>query len=219
MDKKLGKNVILSMGYKLLTIIVPFLTAPYLARVLGADALGSYTYAQSIASYFVMFAILGIQTYGNRTIAKVRDDRKQRSKVFWQLYFMQLTMGIIVLSSYALFVFLFFTEHRLLLIIVSLYVLSSLFAIDWFCEGMEFFSSIALRTLCIKAFNLICIFVFVKDSDAVVKYCLIMSLGYLLSSLSLWPTLIKNVGFIKPSNTEVIQHIKTNIVLFLPTFD
>lgn len=29
MDKKLGKNLIMSIGYNLLTMIVPFITAPF----------------------------------------------------------------------------------------------------------------------------------------------------------------------------------------------
>ena len=49
MDRKLAKNIFLSIGYNLLTVIVPFITAPYLGRVLGADRVGSYTYVQSIA--------------------------------------------------------------------------------------------------------------------------------------------------------------------------
>ena len=50
MDKKLGKNIIMSIGFNLLTVIVPFITAPYLGRVLGAENVGSYTYVHSISA-------------------------------------------------------------------------------------------------------------------------------------------------------------------------
>ena len=58
MDRKLGKNLVMSIGYNLLSMIVPFITAPYLGRVLGANNVGSYTYVHSIAAYFVMFGQL-----------------------------------------------------------------------------------------------------------------------------------------------------------------
>ena len=57
MDRRLGKNLIMSIGFNLLTVIVPFITAPYLGRVLGAENVGSYTYVHSISAYFLMFGI------------------------------------------------------------------------------------------------------------------------------------------------------------------
>ena len=36
----LKKNLILSTAYEILNIITPFITAPYIARVLGADGIG-----------------------------------------------------------------------------------------------------------------------------------------------------------------------------------
>ena len=56
----LKKNLILSTAYEILNIITPFITAPYIARVLGADGIGIYSYTNSIQLYFAMFAALGI---------------------------------------------------------------------------------------------------------------------------------------------------------------
>ena len=44
----LKKNLILSTAYEILNIITPFITAPYIARVLGADGIGIYSYTNSI---------------------------------------------------------------------------------------------------------------------------------------------------------------------------
>ena len=45
---------------------LPIVTAPYLARVLGANQLGIYSYTLSVANYFVLFSLLGIEKYGTR---------------------------------------------------------------------------------------------------------------------------------------------------------
>ena len=174
MDKKVGKNIVLSMGYNILTIIVPFITAPYLARVLGADMVGAYTYIQSIASYFVMFGILGMRTYGNRTIARVRDNREKLSKTFWQIYAMQLLTGGITFVCYLVFILLSDIQNKEIAVIISIYVITSFTTIDWFCEGTEQFSSIAKRTLIIKVLNLIAIFAFVHSPQDVGIYAMIM---------------------------------------------
>ena len=83
----------MSIGYNLLTMIVPFITAPYSGRILGANNVGTYTYVHSIASYFVMFGLLGMRNYGNRTIARVRDKYEERSNAFSQLFSLQLLNG------------------------------------------------------------------------------------------------------------------------------
>ena len=52
--------------HQILTLITPFITAPYLSRVLGPDGVGSVSYAESVVSYFCLFATLGITLYGQR---------------------------------------------------------------------------------------------------------------------------------------------------------
>ena len=41
------KNYIYNVGYQLLQFILPLLTAPYLARVLGAEGVGIYLFHSS----------------------------------------------------------------------------------------------------------------------------------------------------------------------------
>ena len=76
------KNFFYQMIYEVFVIVLPFITSPYLARVIGAAGVGEYSYYYSIAFYFVLFAMLGIKNYGNREIAKVRDDCELKDKLF-----------------------------------------------------------------------------------------------------------------------------------------
>ena len=97
------KNIIYNVLYQMLIIIIPLITSPYLSRVLGAKGIGIYSYTYSIASYFVLFAMLGINNYGNRSIAAVRDDKEKTSEVFWEIYLMQLITASIVIILYILY--------------------------------------------------------------------------------------------------------------------
>lgn len=85
----LKKNFAYQTAYQLLIILLPFLTSPYLSRVIGPEGLGEYSYTYSIAYYFSLFVMLGINNHGTREIAKVRDDVKKRSEKFWNLYLIQ----------------------------------------------------------------------------------------------------------------------------------
>ena len=65
------KNIVYSFAYQILAFIIPLVTSPYISRTLGADRLGVYTYTYSIAYYFMMVVMLGIENYGTRSIAKI----------------------------------------------------------------------------------------------------------------------------------------------------
>lgn len=216
MDSKLGKNLVMSIGYNLLSMIVPFITAPYLGRVLGANNVGSYTYVHSIAAYFVMFGLLGMRNYGNRTIARVRDKYEERSNAFSQLFSLQLLTGGIASVAYIVYLILFCNVHKLLAIIVGLYVLTSIFSVGWYLEGMADFSTLALRALIIKIVNLVSVFVFVRNENDVVIYCVIMSALYLISELLLWPNVFKQIKFKFCKWKDMKIHFKPTILLFVP---
>ncbi len=60
---KLKSNFIYNAAYQILILIVPFITTPYVARTIGAEGVGTYSYTYSIVSYFMMFALLGMNNY------------------------------------------------------------------------------------------------------------------------------------------------------------
>ena len=60
-------------------IITPIITTPYLSRVLNADGIGIVSFAESIVSYFMLFAALGVGIYGQREISYYQDNRLKRS--------------------------------------------------------------------------------------------------------------------------------------------
>ena len=93
--KSIAKNYVYNLIYQLLTIFLPLITTPYLSRILGAEQIGIYGYTTYIVSYFILFGSLGASMYGQREIAYFQDDKKKRSKVFFE---------IVILRSIALFI-------------------------------------------------------------------------------------------------------------------
>ena len=57
--KSIKKNYIYNLTYQILALMAPLITTPYVSRVLGAEAIGEYSYAYSIVYYFMLAAILG----------------------------------------------------------------------------------------------------------------------------------------------------------------
>ena len=72
--KSIKSNFIFNSAYQLSSIIIPVVTLPYLSRILHAQGLGEYSFGYSVAYYFSLFIRLGLQNYGNRTIAYAKKD-------------------------------------------------------------------------------------------------------------------------------------------------
>lgn len=210
------KNFAYQLIYQVLVIILPFITSPYISRVIGAEGLGIYSYSYSVAYYFVLFSLLGIANYGNRTIAQVRENQEKLSYVFSSLVVAHILFSVIFCIIYILYVTLL-AEDKLYAAIQVFYVLSGLFDISWFYFGIEKFKFTVTRNVIIRIINVICVFAFVHEKGDLWKYCLIMALSTLLSQMVLWIPLKNYISFRKPTWGEMKVHIKPLMILFIPT--
>lgn len=73
-EKSLLKNYLFNIFRTVVDIVFPIVTYAYAARVLGVIGVGRVSFAFSIGSYFAMLAMLGVNSYGTREAAKLRDD-------------------------------------------------------------------------------------------------------------------------------------------------
>lgn len=215
MKANLKINFLYNASYQILTLILPLVTAPYISRIMGAEKIGVYSYSYSIASYFALFILLGLNNYGNRTIAEVREDKKELSKTFLSIYTMQLLLGIIVFFIYICYV-IFIAENKLMAWIQVIFIISAIFDINWFFFGLEEFKLTVTRNTIIKILNLLCIFIFVKKSDDIYIYGLIMVLGMLISQIILWPFIRNRITIEKIRFQDIKKHIIPNLILFIP---
>ena len=211
----LKKNFAYQTAYQLLIILLPFLTSPYLSRVIGPEGLGEYSYTYSIAYYFSLFVMLGINNHGTREIAKVRDDVKKRSEKFWNLYLIQFFMGFAIIGLY-IYTQIICKRDNLLSIIQLIYVISSMFDINWFFFGLEKFRVTVTRNFIVKILTVVSIFIFVQDKNDVGIYTAIMAIGFLISQLMIWPFALKELVAVKIDKKYLKSNIKPMIVLFIP---
>lgn len=209
------KNFLYQMIYEITILILPFITSPYIARVIGAEGLGTYSYTYTIANYFVLFSMLGIKNYGNRAVAKNREDPEQLNIVFSGILFSHIIISLICSAAY-MFYALIIANNKTYALIQSLFVLSALFDISWFYFGIEKFKLTVARSTAIKIVNVICIFIFVKEKNDLWKYTLIMAVGIFLSQITLWIPLKRYVRIVKTSANQVVSHLKPMLILFIP---
>lgn len=176
------KNLTYSVIYQILIIIIPFITTPYISRIVGKEGIGIYSYTYSIAHYFIIFAMLGLNNYGNRVVAKCRDDKEKLSKEFSSIYVFQVIMSILMIILYLIYIFICDKKYLIFSILQVLYVVSTLFDINWLFFGLEKFKLTIIRNVIIKVVSTIFIFLFIKKSEDLIIYTFILS----ISSLHNW---------------------------------
>ena len=170
----LKANFIYNFIGQILVLIVPLITAPYVARVLHEVGNGQYSYASSIITYFTLFANMGFDIYGQRQIARYQDDKYNKSRVFWELFILKtITTAISLIVLYSIAYTVGFGEnYNYLILILSIQVIAIPFDIQFLFRGDEDFRAIAIRTILMRLVSLICIFVFVKDEGDLFFYTL-----------------------------------------------
>ena len=213
--QNIKKNYFYNLSYQILLLIIPLITTPYLARILGADGVGTVSYAGSIVSYFTLFASLGTTIYGQREISYVQENKGNRSHVFWETKILQIITSLIVLLFYIPFAL--YQKNHIIYLILTFNLLAVLVDVTWFFQGMEEFGKIVFRNLIFKIINILYIFTFVKTRGDLNIYIFGSSFFLFVSNASLWAYLPWYIE--KPLWSEIkpVRNLKVVITLFIPT--
>ena len=213
---KTRKNLLLQTAYQIVNTCIPLITAPYLARVLGAAPLGVFSYTTSVVTYFTLFAMLGTINYGTRSIAAVKDNKEQTASTFLEIFIIQLMASLLALICYCIYLNWFCSNNKIIATIQIIAIASCFFDISWFFFGMEDFRVTVTRSLIIRILSVIAILILVKAPDDLWIYTLIMLSGTLLSQVVLWFYLDKYICLKKVRVSDLRKHIKPNLILFIP---
>ena len=218
MDRRLIRNYIYNIAYQLVKIVLPLVIVPYTYAHLTAPVLGISDFAGSIINWFILFGILGVNTYGNREIAKVRNHPEDLNRTFFEIFFMQVTDMVIAAIAY--FIFIRFTVHEHLLIyeLTGVTMLASMLDITWFFYGVEDFKKASIRNIIVKILGVSLIMLLCRKPEDLWKYVLINSGSELVGQGIMFVQLRQYISFQKVSLKDAYRHhFKATIQLFIPT--
>ena len=215
-EQSIKKNIIFSTCYQILLLITPLITTPYISRVLGPTGNGIYSYTNSYQLYFSMFAALGTLSYGQREIARNRNSKYDRSKLFWEIELLTIFTSSICILVWLVFTF-FQNNYRIYFLILTINIFATLFDISWFYAGIEQFKFIVIRNSFFKILGVILQLTLVKDAGDVALYVFIICITHLLGSMSMWVTLFNLIEIVPLKELQVFRHFKETVVYFIPT--
>ena len=214
-EPSLKKNIAISTIYQVLLIILPIITAPYVARVLGPEQSGIYDYTNSIQTYFAMFAALGTASYGAREIARVRNDVRQRSILFWEIELMTVMTSAACIVVWFIFIALT-SRYKVIYLVLTMGLFSTMFDISWFFAGMEQFKYTVTKNAACKLIVAL-MFLFVKKQEDLLLYIIIITASTMLGNLSMWlyvPQFTTKVDF---KALRFKKHFYETLIYFVPS--
>lgn len=213
---KIVKNYLYNASYQLLALILPLITAPYVARTLGPKGVGEYSFTYSIVTWFTLVASIGVAYYGDRQIAYVRDDQQELSKTFWEIQIVKFLMSLLTLILFFGFQS-WYQRYGLILSLQAVNILASMIDISWLYNGLEDFKRTVTRNTIVKLLSTVLIFILVHHPSDTWKYVLILACSIFFGNLTLWPRLKVLLEPVKISELRPFSHLKESLILFIPS--
>ncbi len=212
--KKILVNYLYSSCYQIFLIIIPLITAPYMARVLLPSGIGINSYVSTVIQMFTLFGLLGLNGYSSREIAYVRDDKKKLSKTFHELFILRVIFCILTTVCYLIYAS--FSEYQYYFYAQLLVIIATFEDLAWFYVGLEEFKVTVTRNFAIKILNVATIFIFVKDPGDLYLYMGLTAFWSFAGNLLLYKGLKKRIDKVDRHTLEIKKHLMPTIKLFLP---
>lgn len=211
-----NKNFLMNVAYQLLSYVFPLVTVSYVSQCLGVTNIGTYSYTYSTVYLFMLLGMLGINNYGNREIARVRDDKQACSFIFFSIYKLQLLTVGLASIGYVIYIQCIVSEYEKLFWLQAIYLFSACLDVNWFYFGLEKFKLTITRNCIIKVASLILILFFVRTEADLAQYTVIMAGSTLLSQLYLILILHRYIVNVHTTLHDSLHHLRGCCILFIP---
>jgi len=215
-SKLIAQNALFNIIRVTVILLLPIVVFPYVSRKLGPVSLGRVDFAESVVSYFVMIAAMGIPAYGKIVCAKARQSEEELQKTVCELIYINFALEVIAYSALILTIFLVpkLHQYRAILILNSLAVLVSVISVEWLYVALEKFRYIAIRSIMLKFISVILIFALIRSPDDYIWYTGINIFFVVGSALMDFILAHRYIHFYNPKELDISRHIAPVLVFF-----
>lgn len=174
-NKSLKVNAFLNGFKTFLNFLFPLITFPYISRVLSVEEIGKYNFSNSIISYFLLLAALGIDKYAIREGAKYRENKERFSSFASEIFSFNIVSTLVSYSL--LFLFILFSKtlerYTVCILIFSLQIFFTTLGTEWVYSIFEEYRYITIRSILFKMISVAFLFMFVRNEGDYLAYAAI----------------------------------------------
>ena len=212
----LFKNTVYNLLKTFSSLVFPIVTFAYAARILGEEGVGRVNFAKSIITYFSTFAMLGMNYYGTREAAKLRNDRDRLSKFSHEM------LMINAVSSLLAYLFLIVAvvfvkklqDYASLLAINSIGIFLQAMGMEWLYQGVEKYKYIAIRSMIFQLIALVLMFILVRGRGREEAYAGITVIATTGAYVVNFIDVHKLIDFRRRERYEIKKHLKPLLLFF-----
>lgn len=214
--KSLGINAVLNGIRSVLTLLFPLITFPYVSRILGATGIGIYNFSNSIVSYFLLIAGLGINTYAVREGAKYRENKEKISEFSSQIFTINLCSTVIayILLGISLIIFKELQADVICILIFSMQIVFTTIGVEWLYTIYEDYTYITIRSIIFNILSILLLFLFVRKPSDYLIYAGITVCASAGANILNFINSKKIINLRITTKLNLAQHIKPILIIF-----
>ncbi len=210
----------LSLGLvQISNYFLPFITFPYLIRVLGVEKFGLINFAKATVMYFLILVDYGFNLTATRDVSIHRNDKKKLDEIFSNVMATKIVLFFLstILFFFMVFCFEKFSKDLIVYIITFGMVIGYVLNPIWFFQGVEEMKYISILDFISKLFSSVAIFLFVNDKDDIYMVAFLYSLGFIISGIIAIIIIVCKfqINFTLPSLRIIKQTLKDGWQVFL----
>ncbi|MFV5503154.1 oligosaccharide flippase family protein [Acinetobacter sp. 226] len=220
--KRLLENFFSLSILKLVNAILPFVTLPYLIKVLGFQQYGAIVLALSLITYFQAITDYGFNLSATREIAQHRHSNKQLIYIYNKTMISKIILlifSLLCLCGLILFVPQFRADFLVYSLMCLMLIGQTLFP-EWFFRGVEQMRYITILDLAVKFSFTVGVFVLIKKPEDYWIYPLLYGTGFFLVSMIAHILILKKykINFVFIKLNKILTNLKKNSSLFINQF-
>jgi PST family polysaccharide transporter len=180
------RNALALYGIQAANYILPWITFPYLTRVLGAEKFGLLGVAQAFIQYFVVVTEYGFNFTATRDISICRDDADRVSRIFTSV---MIAKTLLMLACFVAMMTIVFAVPQLradlpLYLISFTAVVGNVLFPQWLFQGLEEMGYITAREIGARVIGLLPTFLLVHGPGDYLMAAFIQSGSVALAGLA-----------------------------------
>jgi polysaccharide transporter, PST family len=213
------KNFVMLMTLQISTYVVPLLTLPLLTRVLGPEGYGQLSFALAVITYFINFANYSFDLTATPRVALARNDRTERSRVFWSTVFAQLAItvaGFVILLALTFIVPRFAIDRTLLLVGYGM-TLGAALTPTWYFQGIENLRAVSTLLFVARLLSVPAMFLLVRARSDVLLAMGVNAAVPLASGIAIFVYMFvrREVDFVPVRIADIVTALKGGWQVFL----
>lgn len=216
LKKRSAQNGIWLYTLQFFNFVIPLLTLPYITRILGNSAYGTFSIALNIVTYLQVVVEYGFGMSATRKVAI--KDQENHNKLFTSVVLGRIFLLFLCAIISFVYVAIKISNKQLCIsyLILTICLAGYCVQMNWIFQGLQEMKYISIVNILGRTISTVLIFLLVKTTKDLYLYCLLYSVSPFLSGfIGLIIAKIRySLKFVKVSIKDVVKELQDGFYVF-----